>query len=118
MSASYNKRDGHTVITENVTKVEVTFLETLFDEQVEHDIKDALKAEEQRKFLTKICWIKLFVGIPEMFLVKFILGDKHIATAKRMQSLYWRFVRGKLSLTEFSRVYKIENGYSKLPLDK
>lgn len=104
MSSSYNPKDGRWYIPSNepLREDEKAILEFLFDTQIDEDVYSAEKIIKEKKLLWRICLIKTLVFLPELILTFLLLENKAVLDKIACQSVYWQYLRKKLTLEEFS----------------
>jgi len=102
MAANYQKRDGFTFTDKtSMHPFDETTLLMLFDQQVDHDIEESFKKEQEEKFLRKLCWVKLGCFIPQYVFSFLFIGKKYAYDTWYGTTLYYKFLRKKITFDQF-----------------
>jgi len=112
MSAKISKNDKSWLLnviktTRPLNDLESALVFTTFDSETNQDITIIEKEIENEKFLKKVCLYKLLTFIPEIGFIT-LLFDKKVKKSKmEVTSLYYKYYRNKINLTDFQNKLKI-----------
>lgn len=102
MSANHNNRDGFSYGPYGkLNLLEEAMFSSLFDEQVDLDEQEILYEVEEAKFLKRVCIVKTLLYPMEWLLTRIFLGKAWTVEKVLTQKLYWKFLRNKISLSDF-----------------
>lgn len=111
MAANFSKKDGFTYVAgEVVDKTAYTYLEMLFDNGVDIDIEDVKKEIKSTKIMKRAFFIKTLLFPIEYLLTLLILGSVWSKDRVECQKVYWKFLRGKMTLSQVQKeLYSYDN---------
>lgn len=84
-------------------EIEEMQLAMQFDMTVDYDIEEIKAIEKETKFLKKVCFFKLILALPEWLLVRIIFGKEEASYKKKINVLYWKFLRKKISIENLGK---------------
>ncbi len=86
-----------------LTPMEEALVLTTWDSETEQDIVNITKNMLRVKQIKRMCVAKLLVAGPEQLVTILLLGKTRAAMHRSCVKLYWKFLRGKISLVEFNK---------------
>lgn len=90
--------------------MEEALVVTTFDAQTEQDVVSIEKTMKQTSFLKRVCLYKILTFPFEYLLMVLFFKKEHKSNKKLITRLYWKFLRNKISMTDFKKEL---SGYSK-----
>lgn len=105
MSAHYEKRDG-LFYAFKTSAMQEAMIEARFDEQVDFDIKEWEDDRKQTKTYKKMCLFYVLMFIPEYIYLRTMMSKESAQERARVNKIYIRFLRNKLTLAEFKKVMR------------
>ena len=104
MSATFDKRDGAIFAPKICNKLEQEMFSAYFDQQVDYDLAIMKKEMEETKLLRKMSLVKILV-FPILYpLTRIFIGKALADDVLYCQKLYWKFLRKKITPTEFKNL--------------
>ncbi len=103
MGANFSPRDPFIYFPFKLTELEYAQLMMQFDMNCEADIEEIKTIEKETKFLKKVCFYKVVMHIPEWCFTRILFGKQEASYRSKSTSLYWRFLRNKVSLEKFGK---------------
>jgi len=103
MSGIYNKKQGSTYLLNPLDPLTEAYLCSIFDEQVDYDIKEALVNKKQMKLYSKMCIYKILCFPLEYSLAFLVLGRSYAKDKWNAQKLYWKLLNKKVTIEEFNK---------------
>lgn len=102
MSGEY-KSSGFGFIYNKLDPMMQSFIESQWEEQTDQDTLLAFKEIEENKHIRGMCLMKTILFPLEIALSKMLLNSFETTVRIKAQSFYWRFLRKKITLTEFKK---------------
>lgn len=103
MSSGYDKRDGFAVGTKRLTPHEETIMESLFDEQVDHDNKEWYREQKELSMLKRLAFTKVVLFPAQWLLTVTLLGTTWAKNTAQMNGLYIKLITNKVNLKQFKK---------------
>lgn len=103
MSATYSKKDGFFHIERKPDPLFENIIVMAFDDVTNIDELEIKQELEETKLLKRLALVKILLYPFEVTLSKIFLPKNCTSEIKKMQSIHWKFVRGKLNTREFKK---------------
>lgn len=102
MSAQYDETQGFSfVISKTLHPEDETILSCMFDEATDFQEVEIMKEMQESVLIRKVCLVKTLLFPYEWLLTRLILDKEHAKDRASEQSVYWKFLRKKITLVEF-----------------
>lgn len=72
-----------------------------FDESINNDILRIEEEMKQTRLLKKVCWVKTWIYLPELWFTYLLLGRTWYAERKAQQYYYSQMRKGKMNILDF-----------------
>ena len=104
MSAQYENGSGLAYCPYGkVNEYDEALISVLFDQETDYDIEEMERLMQEERLMRKICFIKTLVFPIEYIATLAILGGRWAKEKRDAQSLYWKFLRKKVTYNQFQR---------------
>lgn len=90
-----------------LSKYDAAILEAMFDTNVDADIEEAARLNQETKLFKRFCIISSILYPIEIVLFFLLMDRRSFEVKREAQSIYIKFLLNKLSLAEAKRVLSI-----------
>lgn len=107
--AHFDKRDFSVYVTKPLSALDMTLIETTFEQDADEDCKEITKSIKDSAILRKVCIVKLLLALPQWVITRVVLGKLYAEDHMLVCKLYWNFFFKKINYNDFKKEYTKDN---------